>query len=105
MKTAPKKKANSLSLRFSDEQEAQLREMAKRYRVSKTVIIEWALQALHDYAEAHGGKVALPIDFTEYWQVAQRTKPHSAFQQTAPRDEDIRLNDPPAVYHQKKVGR
>lgn len=69
-------KKSSLSLRLSEGQGNQLEALAKKYQVSETKIVEWALQALHDYAEAHGGRVMLPINFDEMWESSARTQPH-----------------------------
>lgn len=69
-------KKNSISLRLSESQGNQLGCLAEKYQVSETKIIEWALKALHDYAEAHGGRVMLPINFDELWESTARTQPH-----------------------------
>lgn len=53
------------NLRLSEAQGSQLEALASRYDVSETKIVEWALKALNDYAEAHGGRVILPINFGE----------------------------------------
>lgn len=73
MKPGTKKNHN---LRLSEGQGNQLEALAKKYHVSETKIVEWALQALHDYAEAHGGRVMLPINFDEMWAASARTQPH-----------------------------
>lgn len=70
MKT-PKKK--NLSLRLSDEQTAQLESLAQTFHASQTLVIEWALRALSDYAKLHRGRAMLPINFSEFWQLAQQS--------------------------------
>jgi hypothetical protein len=75
MSTPKPNKAKNISLRLSDAQEQQVREMAEKYSVSQTKIIEWALAALADYSQLHQGRIALPIDFRELWTLANRTQP------------------------------
>jgi hypothetical protein len=75
MSTLKLSKAKNISLRLSDLQDQQVREMAKKIGVSQTKIIEWALSALSEYYTLHNGRCALPIDFSELWTLANKTKP------------------------------
>ena len=50
-----------ITIRFEDEEMAQLEEVAARYHVSSATIIRWALKALLDYVEANDGKITLPM--------------------------------------------
>ena len=50
-----------ITIRFEDEEMAQLEEVAARYHVSAVTIIRWALKALHEYVEANDGKITLPM--------------------------------------------
>ena len=43
----------------------QLENLASRYRVTSAVVIRWALAALVQYVDRNGGKIALPLDFTQ----------------------------------------
>jgi len=75
MSTPKPNKAKNISLRLSDLQDQQVREMAEKFSVSQTKIIEWALGALSEYYKLHDGRCVLPIDFHELWTLANQTKP------------------------------
>jgi hypothetical protein len=44
---------------------AQLEELARRYQVSSATILRWALRVLAEYVRIKGGKLVLPLDFSE----------------------------------------
>jgi hypothetical protein len=77
-----------ITVRFEDSEMEQLEALAARYHVSSATIIRWALQALTDYVTANGGRITLPLDFSEFFQQAQTTA-HNRLR--------IADSDPPAV--------
>lgn len=50
---------------FEDEEMARLEELARCYQVSSATILRWALRALAEYVRHKGGKLVLPLDFSE----------------------------------------
>jgi hypothetical protein len=54
-----------ITVRFEDEEMARLEELAHRYQVSSATILRWALRALAEYVRIKGGKLVLPLDFSE----------------------------------------
>lgn len=73
------------TLRFDDDQSAKLKALASKYKVTDAQIIRWALDALHDYVEAHGGRCMLPIDFDALWTQVQATAPATQPSQSPPK--------------------
>lgn len=55
------------TLRLPKEQAEALSSLAARLGVSDAAIIRWAVDALLQYAEAHGGHLVLPLDLTQQW--------------------------------------
>ena len=56
------------TIRLPKEQAEKVREMAERFGVSDSVILRWAVEALLDYAAAHGGTIHLPLDLSTQWK-------------------------------------
>jgi len=54
-----------ITVRFEDEEMARLEELARCYQVSSATILRWALRALAEYVRHKGGKLVLPLDFSE----------------------------------------
>lgn len=61
-----------ITVRFEDDEMAKLDELAARYHVSSATIIRWALKALADYVEVNGGRIVLPLDFSSFYQQAEK---------------------------------
>lgn len=68
-------KTNTLTIRLDADQDAQLTDLAKRFKVSKAIVVGWAIDALADYAKLHGGRITMPINFEEYWRMTQNNGP------------------------------
>lgn len=58
----PKK---GISIRFTEDEMSMLEALAERYDVPMTQILRWSVKALDDYVETRGGKLTLPLDFSE----------------------------------------
>jgi hypothetical protein len=63
---AAAKNKKGITVRFEDHEMAKLEELAARFHVSSATILRWALQALAEYVELNGGKIILPVDFTNF---------------------------------------
>lgn len=59
-------------MRFEDDEMQMLEDLAARYHVSSATIIRWSLKALADYVEINGGRIILPLDFSAFYQQAQK---------------------------------
>lgn len=62
-------KENQRSIRFTAEQMAGLEKLAAAYSVDVATVVRWAVDALIGHVERHGGRLHLPIDFDEIWQL------------------------------------
>lgn len=56
------------TLRLSREQQEAVTRIAERLGVSESAVIRWAVDALLQYAEAHGGQLILPLDLSQQWE-------------------------------------
>lgn len=56
------------TLRLPREQQEALTRLAERLGVSESAVIRWAVDALLQYAEAHGGQLILPLDLSQQWE-------------------------------------
>lgn len=61
-------KTQVTTIRLPQEQAAKVRELADKLGVSDSIILRWAVDALLEYADAHGGTPHLPLDLTAQWQ-------------------------------------
>jgi hypothetical protein len=61
-----------ITVRFDDAEMAKIDELAARYHVSSATIIRWALKALAEYVEAHQGRITLPLDFSSFYNQAEK---------------------------------
>ena len=52
-----------------------LSETARANGVEEAQIIRWALEALRQYVDEHGGRLHLPINIRELWTLAQPVTP------------------------------
>jgi len=59
-----KKDKKGITVRFEDDEMAKLEQLGARYQVSSATILRWALQALVEYVEINGGRIILPLDFS-----------------------------------------
>ena len=66
MEVHSKKDKKGITVRFEDHEMAKLEQLAARYHVSSATILRWSLQALAEYVEINGGKIILPLDFTNF---------------------------------------
>jgi hypothetical protein len=69
-----------ITVRFEDEEMAKIDELAKRYHVSSATIIRWALKALAEYVEVHQGRITLPLDFSSFYNQAEKYNAQSTGQ-------------------------
>lgn len=53
----------SLTIRISEEQLSELREIAKKNGVSVGQLVRWGVDALIRQVERNKGRIVLPIDF------------------------------------------
>lgn len=72
-KNAPKTVAYTLRLTESDKR--WLDTTAQTHQVDVPTILRWAIEALKQYADAHGGRLITPINVRELWAIAEQTKP------------------------------
>ncbi|MGI9162245.1 MAG: hypothetical protein ACR2JI_04880 [Mycobacterium sp.] len=52
-----------------------LSDTARANGVEEAQIIRWALEALRQYVDQHGGRLHLPINIRELWTLAQPVAP------------------------------
>lgn len=71
---------HNLTIRMKPEEYQELQHMTERYKVSQATVIRWAIDALHGYIEHNGGRVTLPVDFTE----TLNARPHSVVAESSP---------------------
>ena len=62
----------NFNVRISEEQRAELQELADQNGVEISQLIRWALDALLRHAKAHDGRLLLPLNFEETWAVHKR---------------------------------
>ena len=62
-------KTKNMGVRISLEQRKALDEMAKHYKVKAAQLVIWGIDAILEYAERHGGRLTLPINFDESIEV------------------------------------
>lgn len=72
-KNAPKTVA--YTLRLTEPDKKWLDATALAHQVDVPTILRWSIEALKQYAEAHGGRLVTPINIKELWQHAQAIKP------------------------------
>lgn len=60
------------TFRLSAEHAEIIGRLADRFGVTQATVIRWAVDALIRYAEKHGDRLVLPIDFTEVWAEVTR---------------------------------
>ena len=56
-------------VRLSDEQRAALAKIAERNGCDMSDLIRWAVDALIAHVERNGGRLLLPVDFSETFEV------------------------------------
>jgi predicted transcriptional regulator len=56
------------TIRMPRDQAEKLHNLAERFGVTDAVVIRWAVEALLDYAAAHGGTIHLPLDLSTQWK-------------------------------------
>ena len=72
-KNAPKTVA--YTLRLTEPDKKWLDATALAHQVDVPTILRWSIEALKQYADAHGGRLVTPINIRELWLHAQATKP------------------------------
>jgi hypothetical protein len=65
----PPVKKGATSVRFSEKQHAILKRIAEACDVKDVDVARWAVEALGAYWSAHGGRLLLPLDFTQRFSV------------------------------------
>jgi hypothetical protein len=68
-------KTSSISIRLEHEQFEDVQRLARKFRTNDIQIVRWAIDALRDYVALHQGKLHMPIDFEEFWKLAEKTMP------------------------------
>lgn len=79
----------NFNVRLSTEQLEALKRVADQNSVEVSQLIRWAVDALIRHAERHGGRLLLPIDFSETWEVFRRDQE---------RGESLRVAEEPPKY-------
>lgn len=67
-----------ITVRFEDHEMDQLDRLAARYRVSSATVLRWSLQALSEYVDVQGGRITLPLDFSNVSEAGPVTYPTEA---------------------------
>jgi hypothetical protein len=65
----------SFGVRLSTTDREWLERTAAASGVEVSQLVRWAIEALRQYVDAHGGKLHLPIDIQTFWVAAQQVKP------------------------------
>ena len=73
----------SFGVRLSTTDREWLERTAAASGVEVSQLVRWAIEALRQYVDAHGGRLHLPIDIETFWVAAQQGKPTAA-EQPAP---------------------
>jgi hypothetical protein len=68
-------KTSSISIRLEPEQLEDVHRLAVKFGTNDIQIVRWAIDALRDYVALHQGKLHMPIDFEEFWKVAEKKVP------------------------------
>lgn len=58
-----------VTVRFEDDEMAELERLAKRYRVSFATIIRWALHALAEHVGRNEGRLILPVELERQFDI------------------------------------
>lgn len=58
----------SIGVRFSEAQLAGLKQIADTADVDVSDLIRWAVGALIEHAKRNGGRIMLPLDFSESYE-------------------------------------
>lgn len=62
-------KRTTTPIRFSEGQDAAVKRIAEACGVKEAEIVRWAVEALSDYWQHHGGRLLLPLRFHETFSV------------------------------------
>ena len=63
------------NVRFSEEQLVELKNLAATNGVEVSQLIRWAVEALIRHAERNGGRLLLPLNFGETYELVQNEHP------------------------------
>lgn len=91
----------SYSVRLTPSDKAWLDDTSKRLGVPMPTLLTWAIEALRQYANAHGGKLIAPIDIHELWQLASKEHPELALVSEGPKQTTRK----PTSYREGTTGR
>jgi len=58
----------ALTVRFSPDEIERLNTLSEKYGVTQSTAARWAVEALIQYVDAHGGELHLPIDLSAEWK-------------------------------------
>jgi hypothetical protein len=72
MNPKSKRDKKGITVRFEDHEMQKLEELAVRYHVSSATVLRWALQALVEYVGINGGRIFLPLDFSNFLPLVSR---------------------------------
>ena len=65
-------------VRLTDEQRDALAKIAAKNKCDVSDLIRWAVDALIEHVERNGGRLMLPIDFSETYEVKTSIPPEKA---------------------------
>ena len=61
------KKLGAISVRLNERQHSGLKNLSQTTGLDPAQLIRTAVDGLIDYANAHGGRLTLPLDFTKFF--------------------------------------
>lgn len=74
----PKKSAQPMqtySVRLTSSDKAWLDETSERHGIPVPTLLVWAIEALRQYSDAHGGHIVSPINIRQLWEIAAAQHP------------------------------
>jgi hypothetical protein len=67
--------SESFSVRLTKADKAWLEETAARHKIGVPALLVWAIEALRQYADAHGGTIPSPINIRQLWGIISQAHP------------------------------
>ena len=88
----------TIPVRLDPSQTEAIRKCADRFGVTDATVIRWAVDALLKYIELHKGAIHLPVDFTQFWEIAQNVSRPTQLRAA----EDPPGTDPPVQHDSRR---
>jgi len=78
---------SNIGVRFNAEQLADLKQIADANGVEVAQLIRWAVDALIRHVDRNHGRLILPLDFSETYEIIRREHPDQQLRAAEPKDE------------------